>query len=168
MKLFNIPIIGKINQSCLTALYKVENNTPESIWKGIKGIYSTDEKSHICGTYIESDKEGKSSLNFILTYKDKSIEKISLCEQTLPIIIISSGNFKDEYNFAFNLLHEVGHHNGCNQEWKAHKFASQYVNINSGIYCKKEHHTFVGGKEGSKKFFKKLKRQHIMHGLSIY
>jgi len=164
MKIFDIPIIGKTNQQHLSVVNKLEKYTPKSIWQGIKTIYSTDAESCISGTYITRDKkELESNASLTIIHKDGSLENLKLDNDSLPVIILF-GKCKDEYNIAFNLLHEVGHHNDCGKEWEAHRFASQFVNTKLNIFDKKEHITFSGGcKENNKRFRKKLNRQWIIH-----
>jgi len=151
MKIFNIPIYGKVNPSCLDIINKIEIHTPVSKWKGIKSIYSTDmiipkdKRFGRNGFYASKRKDGiKAHLNFTLDYEDKSCEEFNVREEDLPIIFISSGSFIDEYNLAFVLMHEVGHHNGYHKEWEAHKFASNFIKPN--IFNKKEHISYGNGK----------------------
>lgn len=109
-KIHKVPIYGRLPQSHLETLSKLEQITTPLEWLGIKGIYCTDGIINgVCGSYAAPTKVGSPcSVNFSIGFKNGVGVSLSLDENTVPAIILSS--FNDEYAFAINTMHELGHH----------------------------------------------------------
>jgi hypothetical protein len=150
MLIHNIPIYGKIPNRFINTIIKLELNTPKYIWNDLKGIYISDYPNECkgqAGLYVANECE-YGFIDFDIFYSDGTKEELHLENDDMPCIFIEGGKFVDEYNFAFNIMHEVGHHNKIKEEKFCHKFASYYVNNN--IFQKFIHITYAPGKRKCK------------------
>lgn len=148
-KIHNVPVYGKLPKNHLNTLDELSKITTEEEWKGIKGIYCTDAvfSYGILGSYVTAKQDDTDSFCTLNTnYKNGACIKVDLKYDDLPAIFLSS--FDDEYSFAINTMHELGHHvNGDNYETKdlvdkermeinAHIFAMRKVNRKEFHYIK--------------------------------
>lgn len=113
MNIHGVPIHGRVLINQYGAIKKIEKVTTKEEWEGVKGIYSSnliEEPVGVAGQYGSADNE-TAHMNLTLTHQDDTEDKFTLLYEDLPIILVSSGMVRDEYHFAFTILHELGHHN---------------------------------------------------------
>jgi hypothetical protein len=127
--IFNVKVIGNLNNSQIKALKEIELVTTESNWEGIEGVYCDDgvvvNDQSLLGYYMTSYPN---DLRF-------DVDGITYSNFKHSIILIDSGETEQPHQFAFILLHELGHHvdrisnnktlrvGTKDDEIEAHKFA---------------------------------------------
>ncbi|PJZ18001.1 hypothetical protein CEW46_31010 [Bacillus cereus] len=160
-KIKNIPIYGDVPREYVSSLFKISRMTPDHIWKGIKGIYisnneDTDNTRHYaCYGHLDDPDEPLGGGYVLITCMDYQGEKVTYTidkAEQLPFIFIDAGLIPDEWNFVFNLMHEVGHHNDPkfgihdheDEEVYAHRFALQFVT--EDVFDRKHHipYNYIG------------------------
>lgn len=127
---------GKYNEDHFKAIFKIAKVLDKDEISGIRGVYGTDgrvvtkaNEQYSAGYYIRfTPLERSAHIILNLKYKDKTEENIDIYKS--PIITIEGALCKTEYDFAFTLLHEIGHHitydetdSEKDKEIKAHLFA---------------------------------------------
>lgn len=134
-EIHSISVHGKLPQSHLETLRKLEELTTQEEWNGLKGIYCTDFviPQGAMGSYVCSSDDRNKPVEITVTFKNGSKGKIELLEKQLPAIVLSS--FNDEYSFAITTIHELGHHANEDNNYEEYLKNQKEREINAHLYA---------------------------------
>ncbi len=138
--LCGIPIYGELTSRHISAITKIARITSKQLWKGVKGIYVTNNKHYQtlwAGMYVRLDSTNKNSFATIQVEDSVGIKNsYKVKPRQAPFIWSHGGLIDDEYWFAINIMHELSHHVNYDKqqemshedrEVNAHHFAMDYV-----------------------------------------
>ncbi|MDT2047975.1 ImmA/IrrE family metallo-endopeptidase [Priestia flexa] len=102
---------GLLSKKQRAILKEIEKVTPPEAWNGVKGVYclgsvkvqGRDVLGVYYGQFPKQTSAKKQALHFEINYKKYTVKEC-------PIVFIDTMKNKKAHQFAFIVLHELGHH----------------------------------------------------------